>query len=157
MCDLFQKVLKFLLSLIFMIYWRLFFLTLNSLIVTILIIFVHFIIQDSVKVRYRSSHPEVFCKKGVLRNFEKFTGKHLCQRLFFDKAGGLKLSKICYQRKMKSTFLVDGFKAELSPSKNICFICFDESLLKVDVRCFLFHLLYHFYFILVLKIFTLLS
>ena len=26
----------------------------------------------------RSSGPEVFCKKGVLRNFAKFTGKHLC-------------------------------------------------------------------------------
>ena len=25
----------------------------------------------------RSSHPEVFCKKGVLRNFAKFIGKHL--------------------------------------------------------------------------------
>ena len=30
----------------------------------------------------RSSLPEVFCKKGVLRNFTKFTGKHLCQSLF---------------------------------------------------------------------------
>ena len=28
---------------------------------------------------YRSSHPEVFCKKGVLRNFAKLTGEHLCQ------------------------------------------------------------------------------
>ena len=28
----------------------------------------------------RSSHPEVFCKKDVLRNFAKFTGKHLGQR-----------------------------------------------------------------------------
>ena len=36
-------------------------------------------------VRSRSSCPEVFCKKGVLRNFAKFTGKHLCQRLFFKK------------------------------------------------------------------------
>ena len=27
-----------------------------------------------------SSRPEVFCKKGVFRNFTKFTGKHLCQR-----------------------------------------------------------------------------
>ena len=27
----------------------------------------------------KSSCPEVFCKKGVLRNFAKFTGKHLCQ------------------------------------------------------------------------------
>ena len=30
----------------------------------------------------RSSRPEVFCKKGVLRNFEKFAGKRLCQGLF---------------------------------------------------------------------------
>ena len=37
----------------------------------------------------RSSHPEVFCKKGVLRNFAKFTGKHLCQSLFFNKVAGL--------------------------------------------------------------------
>ena len=34
--------------------------------------------------------PEVFCKKGVLRNFVKFTGKHLCQSLLFNKAAGLK-------------------------------------------------------------------
>ena len=33
----------------------------------------------------RSSHPGVFCRKGVLRNFAKFTGKHLCQSLFFNK------------------------------------------------------------------------
>ena len=33
--------------------------------------------------------PEVFCKKGVLRNFAKFTGKHLCQSLFFNKVAGL--------------------------------------------------------------------
>ena len=30
----------------------------------------------------RSSRPEVFCKKGVLRNFAKFTRKHLCQIFF---------------------------------------------------------------------------
>ena len=28
---------------------------------------------------------QVFCKKGVLGNFVKFTGKHLCQSLFFAK------------------------------------------------------------------------
>ena len=32
-----------------------------------------------------SSRPEVFYKKGVLRKFAKFTGKHLCQSLFFNK------------------------------------------------------------------------
>ena len=36
----------------------------------------------------RSSRPEVFCKKGVLRNFVKFTGKHMCQSLFFNKVAG---------------------------------------------------------------------
>ena len=38
---------------------------------------------------YGSSRPEVFCKKGVLRNFTKFTGKHLCQSLFFNKVADL--------------------------------------------------------------------
>ena len=34
---------------------------------------------------FRGSLPEVFCEKGVLRNFAKFIGKHLCQSLFFNK------------------------------------------------------------------------
>ena len=29
-------------------------------------------------------------KKGVRRNFAKFTEKHLCQGLFFDKVAGLR-------------------------------------------------------------------
>ena len=37
---------------------------------------------------HRSSRPKVFCKKGVLKNFTKFTGKHLCQSLFFNKVAG---------------------------------------------------------------------
>ena len=33
-----------------------------------------------------SSRPEVLiCKKGVLKNFAKFTGKHLCQSFFLNK------------------------------------------------------------------------
>ena len=39
----------------------------------------------------RSSRPEVFRKKGALRNFAKFTGKHLCQSLFFNTIAGLSL------------------------------------------------------------------
>ena len=34
---------------------------------------------------FRSSRLEVFCKIGALRNFPKFTGKHLCQSLFLNK------------------------------------------------------------------------
>ena len=32
---------------------------------------------------FRSSRLEVFCKKAALKNFAKFTGKYLCQSLFF--------------------------------------------------------------------------
>ena len=35
-----------------------------------------------------SSRPEVFCWKGILKYFTKFTGKHLCQSLFFYKVAG---------------------------------------------------------------------
>ena len=33
------------------------------------------------------SCPEVFCKKGVLKNFRKLIRKHLCQSLFNKVAG----------------------------------------------------------------------
>ena len=34
---------------------------------------------------FRSICLEVFCEKGVLKNVAKFTGKHLCQSLYFNK------------------------------------------------------------------------
>ena len=46
----------------------------------------------------RNSRPQVLCKKGVLRNFGKFTGKHLCQSLFFNKVAGLLLKKRLWHR-----------------------------------------------------------
>ena len=42
------------------------------------------------KSRNRSSRPEMFSKKGVYRTFAKFTGKHLYQGLFSNKAAGLR-------------------------------------------------------------------
>ena len=49
----------------------------------------------TVFAKTRSSRPEVFCKKGVLRNFAKFTGKqYLYQGLFFNKAAGLNVLKV---------------------------------------------------------------
>ena len=38
----------------------------------------------------RSSHWKCSTRKGVLKNFGKFTGKDLCQSLFFNKATGLR-------------------------------------------------------------------
>ena len=40
------------------------------------------------KICFRSSRAEVFCKKGIFRNFAKVIGKHLCQSLFFNKFSG---------------------------------------------------------------------
>ena len=38
---------------------------------------------------FMQKHPmEVLLKKGVLKYFSKFTGKHLCQSLFFNKIVG---------------------------------------------------------------------
>ena len=37
----------------------------------------------------RSSHQRCSIKKGVLRNFAKFTGKHLCRSLFLIKLQAL--------------------------------------------------------------------
>ena len=33
--------------------------------------------------------PKMFYEKGVLGNFAKFTGKHLCQSLLFNKVSSL--------------------------------------------------------------------
>ena len=46
--------------------------------------------------QFRSSHPEVFCKNGVLRNFAKFTVKYQCQSLLFNKVAGLRLWHRCF-------------------------------------------------------------
>ena len=45
--------------------------------------------QNHIFTHCRSSRREVFCRKGVLRNLAKFTGKHLWQSLFFNKVAGL--------------------------------------------------------------------
>ena len=37
---------------------------------------------------FQKQPPEVSYKKDVLKNFAKFTGKHLCQSLFFNKVAG---------------------------------------------------------------------
>ena len=38
----------------------------------------------------RRSHQRCSVITGVLRNFTKFTGKHMCQSLFFNKIAGLR-------------------------------------------------------------------
>ena len=38
---------------------------------------------------FKNSHPEVFCVKDVVRNFTKFTTKHLRQSFLFNKVAGV--------------------------------------------------------------------
>ena len=52
----------------------------------------------------------MFCKKGVLRNFPKFTGKHLCQSLCFNKVPGLKPSTLLKKRPWHRCFPVNFAK-----------------------------------------------
>ena len=42
----------------------------------------------TIQMTTRSSHQRCSARKGVLRNFSKFTGKHLCQVLFYNKVAG---------------------------------------------------------------------
>ena len=46
--------------------------------------------KSFVKDKLQKHHRRCSAKKSVLRNFSKFTRKHLCQRLFFNKVAGLR-------------------------------------------------------------------
>ena len=46
---------------------------------------VKFLYSETFLYSDKSSRPKRFCKKSVLKNFVKFTGKHLCQSLFFNR------------------------------------------------------------------------
>ena len=57
----------------------------------------------------------MFCKKGVLRNFAKFTGKHLCQSLFFNKVAGLRAATLLKKRLWHRFFPVNFAKFLRAP------------------------------------------
>ena len=64
---------------------------------------------------FRSSHPEVFCKEGVLRTFTKFTGKDLCQSLFFNKVACLRPATLLKKRLWHRCFPVNFVKFQRTP------------------------------------------
>ena len=49
-------------------------------------------------ISHRSNHQRCSINKGVLRNFAKFTGKRLCQSLFFNKVVGLRSANLLKKR-----------------------------------------------------------
>ena len=54
------------------------------------------------KKQSRSSHQR--CSIGVLKNFTKFTGKLLCQSLFFNKVAGLRPATLLKKRLCQKCF-----------------------------------------------------
>ena len=47
---------------------------------------------------------------SVLKNFAKFTGKHLCQSLFFNKAAGLRPAVLLKKRTLAQVFVCEFFE-----------------------------------------------
>ena len=66
-------------------------------------------------ISHISSRPEVFCKKGVLRNIAKFTGKHLYQSLFFNKVTGMRIATLLKKRIWHRCFPVNFAKFLRTP------------------------------------------
>ena len=52
---------------------------------------------------------EVFYNKDVVKNFEKFTGKHLCQSLFFNKVADLRLVTLLKKETRAQVFSCEFF------------------------------------------------
>ena len=67
------------------------------------------------KQSFRSSHPNVFCRKGVLKNSANFTRKYLCQNLVFNKIAGLRPAPFLKNRLWQRRFPVNFAKFLRAP------------------------------------------
>ena len=66
-------------------------------------------------VECRSSHRSCSVRKSALRNFAKFTGKHLCHSLFCIKVAGLRLQLYLKKRLWQRFFPVNFAKFLRTP------------------------------------------
>ena len=72
---------------------------------------------------FKSSHQRCSIRKGILRYFAKFTGKHLCQSLFFNEVVLNKVAGSLACNFIKKEALAQVFSCEFSEiSKNTFFI-----------------------------------
>ena len=63
----------------------------------------------------RTSHRMCFVRKGVIRNFSKFTGKHMCQSLFINKVACLRPATLLKKRLWHRCFPVNFEKFLITP------------------------------------------
>ena len=72
------------------------------------------------QVCFRSSRSPMFLKISSLKNFARFTGKHLCRRLFLNKIAGLRLATLLKARLHHRCFFVNFSKILRTPSVDAC-------------------------------------
>ena len=85
--------------------------------------------------RFRSSHRTCSTKKGVLRNSAQFTGKHLCQSIFFNKVPTNLLKKT----------LVQVFSCKLCETSKNTF-CIEHLLMTASVVSMEFYKIFRIFF-----------
>ena len=91
----------------------------------------------------KSSHRRCSIKKVVLKNFAKFTEKHLYQSLFFNEVAGLRQATLKKKRHWHRCFPVNFAKFSRKPflqniSRRLLLSRidhFEEKLLKRDKKC----------------------
>ena len=64
----------------------------------------------TIQMTTRSSHQRCSARKGVLRNFSKFTRKHLCQVLFYKKVAGPEPATLLKMRLWRRCFPINFAK-----------------------------------------------
>ena len=74
----------------------------------------------------------MFCKEGILGNFTRFTGKHLCQSLFFNEVAGLRPATL-----LKKQTLIQVFSYEF------CEICKNTFFHRTHLVAACVHLVTH--------------
>ena len=73
------------------------------------------VLTNFILLHKNTCRQEVFCKKGFLRNFVTFTGKHLCQSLFFNKDADVKPETLFKKRLWQRCFSVNFAKFLKTP------------------------------------------
>ena len=101
----------------------------------------------------RNSHQRCSLRKGILRNFAKFRGKHLYQSLFFNKVAGTFLKKETQAQVFscefceisQNTFFIEHFWATASEERRL-FKLASNKCVKTACVCIVFFFHYSKYY-----------
>ena len=77
-------------------------------------------IYTKVIIHYRSSRPEMFCKKGVLKIHRKTP---VPQSLFFNKVAGLRCFPVNFEKFLRTPFFIEHLWVTASELKKPAYKC----------------------------------